>query len=130
MQRRTKRVFTYKTRWSALLRTQSTLRLHPKRLRTKSSRSCEMLSATAQPIEINQDHKNYTTKLCLKVETVERRIKDNFIGLCVTGSSPEETKLRLTSMTYSSTSEKHQRLQPALCVFRTYSPLWAHTLTA
>jgi len=89
-----------------------------------------MLSATAQPIEINQDHENYTTKLCLKVETVERRIKDNFIGLCVTGSSPEETKLRLTSMTYSSTSEKHHAAQAALCVSRTYSPLWAHTLTA
>jgi hypothetical protein len=93
MQRRTKRVFTYKTRWSALLRTsehsKTTTLEKDHGLRVRGSANAKR---NAQPREKNQDHKNYTTKLCLKVETVERRIKDNLWAICVTGSSPEETK--------------------------------------
>ena len=73
-----------------------------------------MLNATAQPREINQDHKNYTTKLCLKVETVERRIKDNLWAICVTGSSPEETKTE-TNVNDVLVSQKYTNAYRHLC---------------
>ena len=92
MQRRTKRVFTYKTRWSALLRTSEHSKTTLEQDHGLRVRGPANAKRNAQPREKNQDHKNYTTKLCLKVETVERRIKDNLWAICVTGSSPEETK--------------------------------------
>ena len=61
-------------------------------------------------------------EICLKVETVERRIKDNLWAICVTGSSPEETKTETNVNDVLVSQKIHQRLQTIVCASRTTRP--------